>query len=100
MALLGCKVLVACGKKYGEMAEWFKAAVLKTAVGVSLPWVRQGGEAAAGRPKCGPDQREGFVAKRRTIPLGVRATSTVIGASVESETRKAPHTIRRDGRVV
>ena len=22
------------------MAEWFKAAVLKTAVGVSLPWVR------------------------------------------------------------
>jgi hypothetical protein len=25
---------------YGEMAEWFKAAVLKTAVGVSLPWVR------------------------------------------------------------
>ena len=27
-------------KVYGEMAEWFKAAVLKTAVGVSLPWVR------------------------------------------------------------
>ncbi len=27
-------------EKYGEMAEWFKAAVLKTAVGVSLPWVR------------------------------------------------------------
>src|ERR1700735_3168366 len=25
---------------FGEMAEWFKAAVLKTAVGVSLPWVR------------------------------------------------------------
>ena len=24
----------------GEMAEWFKAAVLKTAVGASLPWVR------------------------------------------------------------
>src|SRR3546814_10675549 len=24
----------------GEMAEWFKAAVLKTAVGVGLPWVR------------------------------------------------------------
>jgi hypothetical protein len=27
-------------KYNGEMAEWFKAAVLKTAVGVSLPWVR------------------------------------------------------------
>ena len=27
-------------EKCGEMAEWFKAAVLKTAVGVSLPWVR------------------------------------------------------------
>ena len=24
----------------GQVAEWFKAAVLKTAVGVSLPWVR------------------------------------------------------------
>ena len=24
----------------GSVAEWFKAAVLKTAVGVSLPWVR------------------------------------------------------------
>ncbi len=24
----------------GRVAEWFKAAVLKTAVGVSLPWVR------------------------------------------------------------
>src|SRR6185437_14968086 len=24
----------------GQMAEWFKAAVLKTAVGASLPWVR------------------------------------------------------------
>ena len=24
----------------GEVAEWFKAAVLKTAVGASSPWVR------------------------------------------------------------
>ena len=27
-------------KEYGEMAERFKAAVLKTAAGESLPWVR------------------------------------------------------------
>jgi hypothetical protein len=26
--------------EYGEMAEWFKAAVLKTAVGLRPPWVR------------------------------------------------------------
>ena len=25
---------------FGRVAEWFKAAVLKTAVGESLPWVR------------------------------------------------------------
>ena len=30
----------ACRSIDGEMAEWFKAAVLKTAVGASLPWVR------------------------------------------------------------
>src|SRR6188768_1694736 len=27
-------------EQYGEMAEWFKAAVLKTAVGLRPPWVR------------------------------------------------------------
>ena len=27
-------------EKFGEMAEWFKAAVLKTAVGLRPPWVR------------------------------------------------------------
>ena len=26
--------------KFGQVAEWFKAAVLKIAVGASLPWVR------------------------------------------------------------
>src|SRR3569833_356282 len=29
-----------CSGAHGEMAEWFKAAVLKTAVGASSPWVR------------------------------------------------------------
>ncbi len=29
-----------CDRQRGEMAEWFKAAVLKTAVGASSPWVR------------------------------------------------------------
>jgi hypothetical protein len=28
------------GAPVGQVAEWFKAAVLKTAVGVSSPWVR------------------------------------------------------------
>ena len=29
-----------CGLPDGQVAEWFKAAVLKTAVGASSPWVR------------------------------------------------------------
>jgi hypothetical protein len=32
--------LCLCGEFSGGMAEWFKAAVLKTAGGASCPWVR------------------------------------------------------------
>ncbi len=33
-------IIYSCDPVYGEVVEWFKAAVLKTAVVVRLPWVR------------------------------------------------------------
>ena len=38
LALAGCRRRRVA--RYGRVAEWFKALVLKTSVGESLPWVR------------------------------------------------------------
>src|SRR5688572_23858272 len=79
----------ACPK--GEVAEWFKAAVLKTAVGASPPWVRippspppGGNDHGIGRSfgaarERRPDQpllhRSRRVAIRRLLPAdGIRAS--------------------------
>jgi hypothetical protein len=35
-----CQPRANFGFDFGEVAEWFKAEVLKTSVGASLPWVR------------------------------------------------------------
>src|SRR6185437_11401740 len=54
----------------GQVAEWFKAAVLKTAVGASPPWVRipprppalAPGICPSGRPRRRPSDRQSGIA--------------------------------------
>ena len=67
----------------GQVAEWFKAAVLKTAVGGSLPWVRI--------PPCPPSLPQDMLIDR-VHPQAAVAAGTGFGAFSIAITKPASDT--------